>query len=204
MIRGQGRIDSDGLLAGGDYRLHQHAISTHQGRSVLEMMLSASSQSNRPLCWTLPVRPNLSSQCCRPSWPSGNGQSVVGDAVLERAANQDVWSQANETPSASACWSAAATFIAALDQLSADRYGGRMHDVPRGRPGWPRLIATRIEVRTKLACPLHSENPERDNAALAEYFARRRWLLPWARKSPAALIPATYNLMPIPSDHWLL
>ena len=134
MIRGQGRIDSDGLLAGGDYRLHQHAISTHQGRSVLEMMLSASSQSNRPLCWTLPVRPNLSSQCCRPSWPSGNGQSVVGDAVLERAANQDVWSQANETPSASACWSAAATFIAALDQLSADRYGGRMHDVPRGRP----------------------------------------------------------------------
>ena len=96
VIRGQGRIDSDGLLAGGDYRLHQHAISTHQGRSVLEMMLSASSQSNRPLCWTLPVRPNLSSQCCRPSWPSGNGQSVVGDAVLERAANEDVWPEVNE------------------------------------------------------------------------------------------------------------
>jgi hypothetical protein len=55
-----------------------------------------------------------SSQCCRPSLPSGNGQPVIGDAVLEGAANEDVRSEANEMPNVSACWSAAATIIAAV------------------------------------------------------------------------------------------
>jgi hypothetical protein len=70
-------IFSQGLVE----RLERGWRITEQGRSVLEMMEAPviSDQSAAVLKPT--VSPNLSSQCCRPSWPSGSSQSVVGDAV---------------------------------------------------------------------------------------------------------------------------